>query len=95
MARVTVDLDDGVLAELERYRRGDARPLGDVISELVGRALADAIADALADAARDRTTTATSSSGFHWHTADMRARVDIEDPDAVVAAFGDSGSGEP
>ena len=83
MARVTVDLDDGVLAELEEYRRNEARArtLGDVISELVARALAEV------DEQRGGTTTATASSGFHWHTADMRARVDIEDPLAVAAVL--------
>lgn len=68
MPRTTVDLDASVLRELKKRQERDPKPLGQLISELVARAID----------AEERT-----AQPFSWVARDLRPRVDLEDKDAV------------
>lgn len=68
MPRTTVDIDASVLRELKKRQRRERRPLGQLISELLAKAIASE------DDPPQR---------FTWVTKDLRPRVDLDDPDAV------------
>jgi hypothetical protein len=71
MPRTTIDLDPHVLRELKRRKR-PGQSLGQLASELLSGALADEVRPA--------------PSHFHWRSARMEARVDLEDKEAVRRA---------
>lgn len=71
MPRTTVNIDASVLRELKRRQRREGKPLGDLISELLASALGGA-----PDRGRSRRP-------LDWATSAMRARVDLEDKDAL------------
>ena len=73
MPRTTLDIDDGVLRELKKRRARDGRPLGEIASELLARAIAGDDAHVGAD--------------FVWNTGSMAVRVDLDDKEAVRAAL--------
>jgi hypothetical protein len=73
MARTTLDLDEGVLRALKRRRDREGRPMGAIASELLARALAEEPDEAVED--------------LQWVAKPMRARVDLEDRDAVWDAL--------
>lgn len=66
--RTTVDLDASVLQQLRERQRREGKTLGRLVSELLARALAD---------------TAPPPEPWSWTARPMRARVDLEDRDAV------------
>ena len=74
--RTTLDIDTPVLEELKRMQRGrkaGKRSLGKLVSELLTEALArrrDEVAEGV---------------GFEWVSKPMRARVDLEDKEAIYA----------
>ena len=68
MPRTTVDIDASILRELKKRQERERKPLGQLISELVAKAIE----------AEDRTPTP-----FHWVARELRPRVDLEDRDAV------------
>lgn len=70
MPRTTLNIDATVLRELKRRGEREGKTLGDLASELLARALADEGMDQPARPLR-------------LHTKAMRARVDLEDRDAV------------
>jgi len=70
MPRTTVDIDASVLRELKRRQRREGKPLGQLISELLAKAI---------DCGPDLTPP------FTWVSKDLRPRVDLEDKDAVWA----------
>ena len=70
MARTTVDIDASVLRELKRRQARDRKTLGQLISELLAKALAS-----------DDETTATPP--LTWVAKDLEPRVDLEDKDAL------------
>lgn len=74
--RTTINLDDAILDELRRRSRAEDKPMGQVASELLARALAHA---------------ATPDPGpFSWTTAAMgEPFVDLEDDEALRAAMAD------
>lgn len=75
MPRTTLDIDAGVLRELKRHQARDRKPLGELVSELLARALAQE---------------EPQLEPAHWATAKMgRPRVDLEDKDAVWAVLDD------
>lgn len=77
MPRTTLNLDASVLRELKRRARNEGKSIGEIVSEVVGRALAE----------KD---TPRRSVRFHWYAAPMGpARVDLEDKEAVRRALGD------
>lgn len=67
--RTTLDLDASILDQLRERQRREGKTLGQLVSELLARAL-------------DETEPATSPP-FDWVTTPMAARVDLEDADAV------------
>jgi hypothetical protein len=69
MPRTTLDIDAVILRQLKERTRREGKTLGNLVSELLARALG-------AEAPR-------SSSGFAWTSQDMRPRVDLEDKEAV------------
>jgi hypothetical protein len=71
MPRTRIDIDASVLEELKRRQRSEKRPLGELVSEL--------LADGLARRAAER-------EPLRWAAQPMRARVDIEDKEAVRRA---------
>lgn len=71
MPRTTIDLDSSVLRELKARQQREGKPLGQLASELLARALADE-------------EPATQAS-FTWTARPMHARVDLEDKEAVAS----------
>jgi len=68
--RTTLNLDDDVLQQLRRRQRREGKPLGQLVSELLARALDD---------------DEPPPEQFQWVTAPLHARVDLEDREAVQA----------
>ena len=75
MARTTVDIEASVLRELKRLQKREGKSLGQLISELVAAALAG------------EEEVPEESRPFQWTSRPMRARVDLEDKEAVRAAL--------
>ncbi len=68
--RTTLDLDSSVLHQLKEYQRRGNKSLGQLVSELLAKALAD--------------VSATSEPApLAWTVQSMQGRVDLEDRDAV------------
>jgi hypothetical protein len=70
-----VDIDAAVLRDLKRLQRREGKALGQLISELVAVALS-----------RERTGD-NEAPPFRWTVRSMKARVDLEDKEAVYAAL--------
>jgi len=75
MPRTTVDIDAAVLRDLKRLQKREGKSLGKLISELVAAALS-----------RGRGS-GEKASPFVWAERPMRARVDLEDKEAVRTAL--------
>ena len=75
MARTTVDIEASVLRELKRLQKREGKSLGQLISELVAAALAG------------EGKVSEEVRPFQWTSRPMRARVDLEDKEAVRAAL--------
>ena len=75
MARTTVDIEASVLRELKRLQKREGKSLGQLISELVAAALAGE--EGVPEEVRP----------FQWASRPMRARVDLEDKEAVRATL--------
>jgi len=71
--RTTLDIDDPILREVKAIHRKEGRSMGAVVSELLADALARRRPDVRAP--------------FYWTSRAMRARVDLEDKEAVYAAL--------
>lgn len=74
MPRTTLDIDASILRALKRLQREEGKSLGQLVSELLALALAQ----------RRRPQ---PSGGFQWHSQPMRARIDLEDKEALHAAL--------
>lgn len=75
MPRTTLDLDASVLRELKRRKRTTGRTVGQLASELLAGALAE------------QTPAELPRPSLRWHTASMKARIDIEDKEALNRAL--------
>ena len=73
MPRTTLDIDATVLRELRRRGKREGKTLGRLVSELLATALA---------------REPYAPEPLDWSSQDMRARVDLEDDEAVAAALG-------
>lgn len=73
MTRTTIDLDASVLRRLKERKEREGKTLGALASELLARALREG-------EARGRRELA-------WRSQPMRARVDLEDKEAVRRAL--------
>ena len=74
MPRTTLDIDATVLRELKRVQRENGKSLGELVSEL--------LALALAGEPKKRPV-----RPFEWTAQPMRARIDLEDDEALEAAL--------
>jgi len=72
MPRTTIDIDAAVLRELKERRRQEGKTLGRLVSELLARALH---------------AEPSSKQVFEWTSQPMRARIDLEDKEAVRQAL--------
>ncbi|MGO4886002.1 MAG: antitoxin [Bryobacteraceae bacterium] len=70
--RITLDIDDRILREVKAIHQKEGKSMGAVVSEL--------LADALA-----RRDAHQSRPAFRWVSRPMKARVNLEDKDAVYA----------
>lgn len=68
--RTTLDLDSSVLQHLKERQRRENKSLGEVASELLVRAL-------------EETEEETKPAALAWATQPLRARVDLEDREAL------------
>lgn len=73
MSRTTLDIDPSVLRELRARAREQRKSLGAVASEMLAAAMAER---------RPRRAVA-----FRWYSQPMRAKVDLEDKEAVRRAL--------
>ena len=72
MPRTTIDLDAGVMRELQRRKRASGQSLGQLASELLTSALREPHAEPAA---------------LRWRSTDMGARVDLDDKEALRRAL--------
>ena len=70
MPRTTVDIDASVLRELKKRQLRERKTLGQLISELLAKAI-------------DSENETTAARPFSWVTKDLEPRVEIEDKDAL------------
>jgi len=75
MARTTLNLADPVLDELKQLQRREGRPLGELASELLARALAEHRAER------------QEPARLAWTARSMGARIDLGDKEALYAAL--------
>ena len=68
MPRTTIDIDASVLRQLKKRQERERKPLGQLVSELVAKAIA------LED---------EPAPPFNWVARDLRPRVDLDDKDAI------------
>lgn len=79
MPRTTIDIDASVLRELKQRQRREKKTLGQLVSELLARALtADGQAKELPP--------------LHWPSQDLRPRVDLDDKEAVWRILDERGT---
>ena len=74
MARTTIDIDASVLRELKKRQERERKTLGQLISELLAKAL---------ESEND------TPPPFRWVTKDLQPRVDLEDKDALWSILDD------
>jgi hypothetical protein len=77
MTRTTIDIDAAVLRRLKERKRREGKTLGGLVSELLANALREPHAP-------ERRTRQLS-----WTSRPMRARVDLEDKEALQRALED------
>jgi hypothetical protein len=78
MPRTTVNIDASVLGQLKRRQHKERKPLSELVNQLLARALAET--ESSDEAARP----------LQWNSRAMRARVDLEDKDALLQALDES-----
>jgi hypothetical protein len=71
--RTTIDIDAAVLRELKARKRREGKTLGRLVSELLAAAL--------------RSDEPAAREPLRWRSRPMRARVDLEDKEAVQRAL--------
>jgi hypothetical protein len=70
MPRTTVDIDASVLRELKKRQERERKTLGQLISELLAKAM-------------ELTDTGEADRPLSWVAKDLQPRVDLADKDAV------------
>ena len=73
MPRTTVDIDGPVLDDLRRIQKREGKSLGRTVSDLLAEAIG-------------RYGKKDHKAKLHWTSRPMRARVDLEDKEALRAA---------
>jgi hypothetical protein len=74
MSRTTLDIDDPVLQAVKRLQEAEGGSLGRVVSRLLSEAL-------------DGHQRAPRSEALEWIAKPMRARLDLEDKEALHAVL--------
>ena len=74
MARTTVDIDASVLRELKKRQVRERKTMGQLISELLAKAM-------------EAEDTDSAARPLSWVTKDLQPRVDLEDKSAVWSAL--------
>lgn len=74
MPRTTVDIDASVLRELKKRQERERKTLGQLISELLAKAI-------------ESENDGTAAPPFTWVSKDLQPRVDLEDKDALWAVL--------
>jgi hypothetical protein len=74
--RTTLDIASPVLEEVKAIHKQEDRSMGAIVSELLAEALA-------------RRKASRRRAPFRWTARPMRARIDLEDKDAVYAVLDD------
>ena len=74
--RTTLNIDTVVLEDLRRLQKQERKPLGRLVSELITEALASR-----------RKTRPRARPALTWKSQPMRARIDLDDKDAVYAVL--------
>jgi len=72
MPRTTLDIDASVLRELKRRQRSEEKTLGELVSELLARALA-------------QERPGEEAAPLAWTSKPLGLKVDLEDKEAVWA----------
>ncbi len=73
MPRTTIDLDGSVLRDLKKLQQREGKTLGRLVSEMLAESL--------------RRVESPSPPPFTWTSRPMKARVDLEDKEAVRRAL--------
>jgi hypothetical protein len=73
MPRTTVDIDASLLRELKRRQERERKTLGQLISELLAKAI--------------ESEDTTAAPQFGWVTRDLQPRIDLDDKDALWSAL--------
>ena len=73
-----MNLDASVLGQLKRRQHRERKPLSELVNQLLARALAET--ESSEDSARP----------LRWTSRAMKARIDIEDKDALMQALDES-----
>jgi len=76
MARTTVDIDVSVLRELKKRQERERKTLGQLISELLAKAM-------------ESENEAAAPPTFRWVSKDLQPRVDLEDKDTLWSILDD------
>jgi len=77
--RTTIDIDSSVLRELKKRQRRENTTLGQLVSELLARAL-------------DAEEPVKALPPLQWPSRDLRPRVDLDDKDAVWRILDERGT---
>lgn len=78
--RTTLDIEKPVLAELKKLQQKTHQSLGKLASSLLGEALKQRSAEGMKSG---------EAPSFTWQVRDMKARVDLQDKDALYRAMGE------
>lgn len=76
MPRTTIDIDPSVLRDLKKRQRREGKTLGRLVSELLTAAMNE--------------NDPIPEKPFLWTTRSMKARVDLEDKEAVRRALNET-----
>lgn len=74
MARTTVDIDASVLRALKKRQEQERKTLGQLISELLAKAM-------------EAEDSGRAAKPLSWVTKDLQPRVDLDDKDALWSAL--------
>ena len=84
MSRTTLNIDTPLLRELKRLQEREGRTMGELVSELLAEALAIR-----------REGAVPRRADLEWFSKPMKARVDLEDKEALYALLDEDEKSPP